>query len=237
MRVIDLSQPLSPRTPRSSDHPQVQFPTIRWFSRDGIVTRSIVASLHSGTHVDAPSLYDADGLTIDQLSLDGFWGEAVVVDVALGERGVISAEVLARAANGVRQGDIIALWTDWGRRFLDEETYVLKSPGLDRSGVDWLVDRRVKAVFTDTASAEHVFCRARQWHDLRPDLFLEGSFDPDDFPPGYAHKKLLPAGIMLVENLSEALGDFVGQRIQVMALPVKYEGVEGAPARAVALLE
>ena len=237
LKILDLSQPLSPRTARSSDHPQVEFPVIRWFSRDGIQVRKVVAALHSGTHVDAPSMYDPYGLTIDQLPLEGFCGAALVVDVALGERGVISAEVLEKVAGEIKENDILALWTDWGRHFLDEETYVLKAPGLDKSGVDWIVDHKVKAVFVDSPSAEHIYCRAKQWRTLRPDLFEESSIDPEKFPSAYAHKAFLPAGIMMVEHLSEALGQLVGQRVNLMALPVKYEGVEGAPTRAVAILE
>ena len=237
MKIVDLTQPLSPNTARSSDHPQVQFPVLRWFSRNGIKTRQIIASLHSGTHVDAPSMYFHDGRTIEQLPLEGFCGSGVVVDAALGEWGVITAEVLDRVAAEVGEGDIIALWTDWGRRYLDEETYVLKAPGLDKSGVDWLVERKVKAVYSDTPSSEHIFMRGRQWAELRPDLFKSLEYDPADFPPAYGHKTLLPAGIMMVENLSEDLGQFVGQRVMLLALPAKYEGVEAAPARVVALTE
>jgi kynurenine formamidase len=150
---------------------------------------------------------------------------------------VITADVLDRVAAEIGEGDIIALWTDWGRRVLDEETYVLKSPGLDKSGVDWLVQRKVKAVYSDTPSAEHIFMRARQWRELRPDIFDGVKFDTAAFPPSYAHKTLLPAGIMMVENVSEALGQLVGQRVNLLAMPVKYEGVEGAPARVAALVE
>jgi arylformamidase len=237
MKLVDLTQPLSPDTARSSDHPEVQFPVLRSYSTNGIKTRKIVASLHSGTHVDAPSMYFHDLATIDQLPLDGFCGTSVVVDVSLGPWGVISADVLDRVASDVKEDDIIALWADWGRRYLDEETYILKPPGLDKSGVDWLVDRKVKAVFSDTPSSEHVFMRAAQWRKLRPDIFDAASFDPAEFPRAYGHKTLLPAGIMMVENLSEALGTLVGQRVNLMALPTKYLGVEGAPARVVAVIE
>jgi arylformamidase len=237
MRLLDLTQPLSPRTARSADHRQVQFPAARWRSRNGISTHEIAASLHSGTHVDAPSMYDPDGRTVDVLPLDGFCGEGVVVDVALGEWGVVDADVLERRAADVREGDIVALWTDWGRRFRDEETYILKAPGLDRSGVDWLVERKVRAVYSDTPSAEHVFMRRRMWESVRPDLFGAVDIDPERFPASYGHKTLLPNGIMMVENLSEALGEIVGRRLPFMALPAKYEGVEAAPARVVAVLE
>lgn len=237
MRILDLSQPLSPRTARSSDHPQVEFPTIRWYSRDGMRTHKIIASLHSGTHVDAPSLYFSDGLTIDQLPLDGFWGTGYVADIGLGERGVISGDHLDKVAGDIREGEILAMYTGFSSKFLDEETYVLKAPGLDKSGADWVVDHKLKAVWVDTPSAEHIFSRARQWKLLRPDLFGDDLFDPAEFPGAYAHKVLLPAGIMMVENVGEALGQLVGQRVTLMALPAKYEGVEGAPCRAVALLD
>lgn len=237
MKLLDLTQPLSPRTARSSDHPEVQFPALRWFSKNGIKTRQVVASLHSGTHIDAPSMYFPYGENVEQLPLESFCGTGMVVNVALGERGVITSAVLEEVANDVREGDVIALWTDWGKHFLDEETYILKSPGLDKSGVDWLVRRKVKAVYSDTPSAEHIYMRFRQWSQLRPDLFGSQSFDPADFPPAYGHKTLLPAGIRMVENLSEALGQLVGQRVNLMALPAKYEGVEAAPARVVAVLE
>jgi arylformamidase len=237
MRILDLSQPLSPLTARSSDHPQVEFPVIRWFSRDGVRTRKVIASLHSGTHVDAPSLYDPVGLNVDELDLADFCGPALVVDVTLGARGVITAEVLTNVASGIRPGDILGLYTGWGHHAQDEETYVLKAPGLDRSGVDWIVEHQVKAVFSDTPSAEHIYCRARQWKSLRPDLFADDAYDPADFPPSYAHNTFLPAGIMMVENVSAELGQLAGQRTTLMALPVKYQGVEGAPARAIALLD
>jgi kynurenine formamidase len=237
MQLLDLTQPLSPLTARSSDHPEVQFPVLRWFSKHGIKTRQVVASLHSGTHVDAPSMYFHDGATIDQLPLDRFCGSGVVVDTALGERGEITAEVLDERASEVGEGDILALWCDWGRHYLDEETYILKPPGLDKSGVDWLVRRKVKAVFSDTPSSEHIYMRSGQWLKLRPDLFSESAIDKERFPRAYGHKTLLPAGISMVENLSDALGQLVGQRVNLLALPAKYEGVEAAPARVVALLE
>jgi kynurenine formamidase len=237
VRILDLSQPLGTRTARSSDHPQVDFQTLRWYSRDGMKTHKITASLHSGTHVDAPALYFSGGLTIDQLPLDGFWGTGVVVDIGLGERGVISGDHLDKVAKDVREGDIMAMYTGFSKHYLDEELYVLKAPGLDKSGADWVVDHKLKAVWVDTPSAEHIFSRQRQWKLLRPDLFPDALFDPKDFPGAYAHKVLLPAGIMMVENVSEELGQLVGQRVTLMALPAKYQGVEGAPCRAVALLD
>jgi kynurenine formamidase len=239
MKFIDLTQPLNQQTPRSSDHPEVQFPVLRHYSTHGTKTREVHASLHSGTHVDAPSLYDPQGMNIDDLPLEWFCGSGIVVDMShLGDWGVITSDVLDRAASEIKEGDIIGLWTNWAQYYLtDEERYVLKSPGLDRSGVDWVVSRKVKAIYSDTPSSEHVFMRSKQWRLLRPDIFDKAEIDPDRFPPTYAHKKILPAGIMMVENLSEALGTLVGKRSNFLAFPAKYAGVEGAPARVAAVTE
>ena len=54
----------------------------------GTLTREIRASLHSGTHVDAASLYDPAGKNIDDLPLEGFCGSGMVIDVSdLGDWG------------------------------------------------------------------------------------------------------------------------------------------------------
>lgn len=239
MKFVDLTQPLSPMTPRSSDHPEVSFPVLRHYSTHGTKTREIHASLHSGTHVDAPSLYDPIGRNIDDLPLELFCGSGLVVDFSdLGDWGIITSELLDARAAAVKAGDILGLWTGWAKYYLtDEERYVLKAPGLDTSGVDWVVRRKIKAIYSDTPSSEHIFMRAGQWKVMRPDIFDKANIDPKSFPRAYAHKHMLPAGIMMVENLSEALGTLAGKRVDLLAFPAKYAGVEGAPARVAALTE
>ena len=182
-------------------------------------------------------MYDPNGLTVDQLPLESMCGEALVIDVSLEEWGVIDAEVLERVAGDLKADDIALLWTGWSHHYGDEETYVLKAPGLSRSGVDWLVDRGVKAVFVDSPSAQHIFMRSRQWKTLRPDVFGAADIDPEQFPRAYSHKAFMQHGISIVEGLSDAVEQFLGRRITVMALPAKYEGVEAAPVRIVAVLE
>lgn len=239
MKFLDLTQPLGPTTPRSSDHPQVHFPVLRHYSTHGTQTREIHASLHSGTHVDAPSLYYPGGRNIDEILLEEMCGSGVVIDFSdLGDWGVITSDLLDKRASGVKEGDIIGLWTGWGKYYAtDEERYMLKHPGLDVSGVDWMVRRKVKAIYSDTPSSEHIFMRSRQWQVMRPDVFGQAKIEPDRFPPAYAHKKMLPAGIQMVEHLSEALGQLAGQRVNLLAFPAMYAGVEAAPARVVAVLE
>lgn len=52
----------------------------------------LTASLHTGTHVDAPFHYDNQGKTIEQLDIDTYIGKAAVIDVSHVDR--ITADVL-----------------------------------------------------------------------------------------------------------------------------------------------
>ena len=189
-RYLDLTQPLSPLTARSSDHPEVTFRTLRWYSRNGLKTREITASLHSGTHMDTAALYYARGETIDQVALDRLIGPALFVDCRLGELGAITASHLEEHAGSLTSGDMLVLCTGWHHHMDDEEKYILKAPGLDKSGVDWVVKRSPKAVCSDSPSPEHICMRDRYWRTLRADIFPADS-DREVFPKSYGHRTLL----------------------------------------------
>lgn len=235
-RYLDLTQPLSPLTARSSDHPEVTFRTLRWYSRNGLKTREITASLHSGTHMDTSALYYAHGETIDQVALDRLIGPALFIDCRLGEFGAITASYLEEHASSLTSDDMLVLCTGWHHYADDEEKYILKSPGLDKSGVDWVVNRLPKALCSDSPSPEHIHMRVRYWRTLRPDVFPA---DPDTqvFPRSYGHRTLLPKGILMIENLGGEIDQLIGRRATMFALPPKYEGVEAAPVRAIAVLD
>jgi kynurenine formamidase len=234
-KVFDLTQPLSPRTPRSSDHAAIAFESVRWYSRHGIRTTSVKMHAHLGTHVDAPALYYPDGETIDQVPLGRLCGPAVIVDATLDDWGEIGPEVLERSAVPIEPGDAVVLRTGWHHHYGDEQRYILKAPGLTRHGVDWLVERGVRLVGADSPSPEHIFMRARQWRELRADVFGSVAIDAERFPLSYGHKTLLARGICLLEGLGGEIDELVGRRVELVPLPLKYLGVEAAQARVIAL--
>lgn len=236
-RYLDLTQPLSPLTPRSSDHPEVHFPALRWYSRHGLKTHEVHASVHSGTHMDTAALYFANGETIDQVSVDRFIGTALFVDCRLGDWGRITADHLEARAGDLKSDEILVLVTGWHHHYLDEERYILRAPGLDKSGVDWIAAKRPKACCSDSPSPEHLLMRARQWRDLRPDVFANVPTDQELFPRSYAHKTLLPLGILMIEGLGGEIDELIGRRATLFALPAKYKDVEAAPVRAVAVVD
>ncbi|MDE3193532.1 MAG: cyclase family protein [Chloroflexota bacterium] len=233
-RVYDLTQPLSPRTPRSSDHPEVRFENLRWYSRNGVHTSTAYMSVHVGTHVDAPLLYFPEGPSIDQIPLEKLSGPAVFVDVRKDDWGEIGPADLEASPERIREGDIVVLRTGWHKHYGNEERYVLKAPGLTKDGFDWLVARKIRLIASDSPSPEHIFMRSRQWRELRPDVFGKVEVDPAKFPPSYGHKTMFRAGICLLEWLGGEI-DEVPHRAELIALPLKYVGVEAAQAGVIAL--
>ncbi|SET38287.1 Kynurenine formamidase [Oceanobacillus limi] len=80
---IDISQPL---TNDMAHFPgDTPFSYSLTYSKEENGTANIgqmTASLHNGTHIDAPFHYDSDGKTVDQLDLERYVGNAMVVDVS-----------------------------------------------------------------------------------------------------------------------------------------------------------
>lgn len=208
---IDLSQPFYEGMPHAAAVADPTITTIRDYPH---MTEYTFVS-HLGTHVDAPLHFISGGATIDQLPLDHFAGGGVIVNISKTRNTAITAKDLSDAVPAIKPGDIVLIYTGWGEKFGTEEYYYY--PYLDNDAARWLVEQKVKMVGVDTPSPDMP-------HRLRrPDF---------DFP---IHHILLGNGVLVIEHLR--LGAAAGHRAQVMALPMKIQGCDGAPARVVALLE
>ncbi|HSH55460.1 MAG TPA: cyclase family protein, partial [Candidatus Limnocylindrales bacterium] len=109
---------------------------------------------------------------------------------------------------GVAAGDIILFDTGTSERFY-ETSYFTDYPVLSDDVVDYLIEKKVKLVGLDTCSADITA----------------------DFP---IHKKLLSAGIPIVENLTN-LSALQDTSFLFYALPLKLD-LDGAPTRAFAVV-
>jgi kynurenine formamidase len=82
---------------------------------------------------------------------------------------------------------------------------------LETSAAEWIVEHRLKCVGIDTPSVEQ--------------------YGRKDAP---VHKMLLAHNIGIVENLDN-LRQFISKRLFFVCLPLPLEGIDGSPARAIAL--
>ena len=176
----------------------------------------ITLATHTGSHLDAPLHKIDGGKSIDQIPLESFLGEAVLVDLldSTADRS-IGAELLASRLEGDLTDRIILLATGWGEFRAATDEWHFHSPYLAPSGAQWLVDQGIRAVGIDHYS-------------------IGGSRDPDNTR---THEILLCNGLWVVEDLRFPEEIFaVGPRFQFWALPINFPGHSGAFCRPVAAI-
>jgi len=205
-RVLDISVPnvsgmhVYPGDPV----PRVE-PVRQLESGDACNLSLLTLGSHTGTHVDAPYHFLADGPRLGDVALDRMVGEALVAD--LRGRPAVDAEALGEV--DIRPGDIVLCRTDnswrWeAREFQRDFTY------LTEDAARLLLARGARAVGMDYLSIER--------------------FGSADFP---VHHILLGAGVFVIEGLD--LRAVSPGRYTLVCLPLKFPDLDGAPARAILL--
>ncbi len=163
--------------------------------------------LHAGTHMDAPRHFVPGGADIASLPLQLL--PALVVRCRPQR---IPLEALPA---GTLRGCAVLFDTGW-RHGAETPAYFQGFPHLDEDTARELVARGAALVGIDTPSV-----------------------DPADAAGDYpAHRVLLEAGVLIVEGLwgLDRMPDERG-RAQFAVFPIKLGEADGAPARAVALVE
>lgn len=216
---IDLSQTIETGMQLFPLHSPTH--VIPWAPREqyGWATNALFLNEHAGTHLDAPYHFVDGGVTIEGLELSQLTGPAIALDFR--EKwpgGPITADDLKAATEtrAVEPGDAVILATGAAPRHGAPE-YLDAYPGLSADGAAFLVEAGARLVGTDAASI-----------DL-PEAVT--------FP---AHHTLLPAGVLVVENLTnlEAIFEAIGADAEFLlhTFPLRISGGTGSPIRAVAVL-
>lgn len=204
---IDISYHINNKMAIYPNNPEVNLEKVSDISAGNKtnVTRICLGS-HTGTHIDAPSHFLRDGLTIDQIPLDRLNGKAKVIDAT--NRNEIDVYFL-RSLN-IEKDDILLLKTDnsycWScDRILDD--YV----SLSYDAAEYLVQKKIKLVGVDYLSVE------------RPKIKRSIGIS--------VHKILLEKNVLICEglNLKVAVeGDY-----DFLCFPLCIDGLDGCPVRAV----
>lgn len=219
-RIIDLSHPIEEgmTTFPSPNHPRVEVTILGRHGMDGRATRRLVLGTHTGTHVDAPLHFAANGTTVDRLSLDILVGPAAVASFAPArELQQIDVPDMERALGKTLSLPRVLLRYDWSGKWGDRSFYS-SSPFLSHEACKWLLDRGVRLIGMDTPSPDNP---AHSWES--------GNDSPN-------HHLLLANDVILLEYLCN-LDQIRGETVFLVALPLKVLGGDGAPARVIAIEE
>lgn len=161
-------------------------------------------SAHTGTHMDAPLHFVPASKTIDQMPIGATVGPARVIHIK--DRTAIHREELL--PHGIRKGERILFRTsnsdrDWQQLPFDEKFIYIA-----RDGAEYLAECGVQTVGVDYLSV--------------------GGFRVDSVE---THVALLGKGIWVIEGLW--LAGIEPGEYELVCLPLKWGGCEGAPARAI----
>ena len=119
----------------------------------------VSTTTHSGTHVDAPLHFKSGGRAIDQMPLEWFYGEGVLLDFGAkgpGER-ISLADVRGEVDRlSVHPGptSIVLIRTGAGDHFADDPAFPDLGNAVDLDAFCWLLDQGVRVVGCDQESLE-----------------------------------------------------------------------------------
>lgn len=166
---------------------------------------SIQMDCHLGTHLDAPSHFVHLGKSVEELDLEVLLGDVYVISIPNTDR--ITSLDLDNADIPLSCKRLL-IKTDnqsyWDAGLTEfQENFC----ALDASAAIWLVERKIRLVGIDYLSIQKY----------------------QDGPR--THQIFLENNVVIVETLK--LGEVVTGWYELICLPLKLEGLEGAPARVI----
>lgn len=204
MGFIDISMPIRPGMPTFPGDPPVAIETLRDLARgDPYRLCALALGSHAGTHVDAPRHFLDLAPGVDALDPEALWGPCVVVEVPEQHRLVTESDLPAD-----RSARRLLFRTANSRRWEREKGFFPDYVALAPAAARRLVERGVRLVGIDSLSIEN---------------------DSSGRYP--VHRTLLSAGVVVLEGLRLATAPAGGY--ELACLPLRIEGGDGAPARAV----
>lgn len=204
-RIFDVSVPIRTGGLIYPGNPEILIEAQQAISQGaGANVSKITFGSHTGTHVDAAKHFFDDGQTVDDIPPEKFLGPAILIAFDEPDRVSVGADDLKRhPLTGQKR---VLIRTRNSQRLDNpafDPAYVFLAP----DGAEYLVSLGVELVGVDYLSIE-------QFHS------------------GHhrTHRTLLEKKVVIIEGLS--LSEPEPGNYELVCLPLKIEGLDGAPARA-----
>jgi len=204
MKIYDISVILGKELPSWPGDSPVNISLSQSLAKGDVCNLSSLSlSSHTGTHVDAPYHFEPDGTTVDVLPLESLIGPAWVVEIK--SREAVSREELE--ALGL-QGKERILFKTANSNLWSSAEFSRQYVHLTLAAARCLVQAGIRLVGIDYLSIE--------------------KFESADHA---VHHQLLRNRVVVLEGLN--LSQVPAGKYQLICLPLKLGGGDGAPARAV----
>ncbi|WP_349360978.1 cyclase family protein [Stappia sp.] len=224
-RAVDLTHELLPDFPTYFGPPGLELERMTSFETDGFNMNKWHVVEHTGTHLDAPIHFSADGASAEALDMDQLVVPLAVIDVTAqaaedADYQVTVADLEAHeAAHGaLPEGGCVAMNSGWAAHVASEKFRnadadgVMHFPGFSKEAAMALMERGVVGMAVDTLSLDH---GASQTFDT--------------------HYAWLPTGRWGLENVANLDAVPPTGATLVVGAP-KITGATGGPSRLIALV-
>lgn len=206
-KIIDISIDLNEDTYSYPGDPEPEFVELSSMDKgDKANLTAVKMCLHQGTHVDAPYHMIQSGMKIDEIPMEHWIGKAYVADMTHVHENIKDSDI-------IRKKDMLNYKRILFKTRNSRDSLVGKELNdnhiyLDESACKLLADSNVITVGFDYLTVD--------------------SLNSIDFP---AHKTLLQNNICIIENI--ILNSVSEGEYQMICLPLKVTGRDGAPARVI----
>ncbi|MBQ3054944.1 MAG: cyclase family protein [Oscillospiraceae bacterium] len=208
MKVIDLTHLIEETMPV---YPGTEPPILanaNTIPADGFCETKLTMYSHTGTHIDAPGHVIEGRTLLDEFPASQFVGKAVVIDCTDCSGEIPLSKVLGCA--DAASADFLLFRTGW-ERYWGQDAYFDAYPYVSEEIIDFVLSGNYKGIGFDTIGLDPV-----------------GSLT--------LHLKLFTKDIINIENLKNL--EMCGSGLFDFAvLPLKFQNADGAPARAVAIIQ
>lgn len=214
MKVIDLTHTISENMPvyPGTDGPKLE--VANTYEKNGFKETLLTMFSHTGTHMDSPAHLFPQRTTLDRFKAEQFVGKALVIncsDLQEGQR--ITMKYIEEVKEEADKAEFILFYTGWDNHW-GTSSYFGDYPFITEEVAEYLIKSKKKGVGLDVIG-----------------------IDPISEENLTIHKKLLiETDIVIIENLT-CLDKVGNDLFTFCALPIKFENSDGAPIRAIGILE
>lgn len=205
MKMYDVTLPIFSNMVVWPGDPGTKIEIKTTVKKYGVGLSRFQLSSHIGTHVDAPSHFLEDGITLNKVSLAKCIGPCRVLDIRHIKEKIIPQSVFKNLK--IKKGDRLLLKTA-NVKLLGRKEFVSDYVSLSLEAAQFLAKKKINLIGIDYLGIEKKSA------------------------PGHpVHKTLLKAGIVIIEGVD--LSKVSAGLYQLYCLPLNVIGVDGASARTI----
>lgn len=214
MRVIDLTHTIKADMPVYPGTGTPKLEPANTYEENGFQETLVSFYSHTGTHMDPPAHLFAGRTTLDAFPASQFLGRALVIDCThLREGEAITMKELRKYGGAEDTVDFLLFYLGWDARW-GKDSYFGDYPCIDEEALRHILDGSYKGIGFDVIGLDPI---------------ADGNLP--------RHKALFrEKDIVNIENLKN-LGQCGTEPFWFACLPMKIEGSDGAPVRAIAWFE